>query len=154
MTPFFFTKYPIVHLYALVSAIFAFSLSANSLADEYYRWKDDAGVVHYGALPPAGVEAEKIKTYGGKKQSSRVTASAEASSSSSSGALPPEEQERRKKVAEAQKEACDAEKSRLELLNKPTRLRMKDESGNVRVLSQDEVMKEIELSKKFISDNC
>lgn len=129
------------------------TLSVTALSEEYYRWTDESGIVHYGSTPPSGVEATKVKTYGSK--ANRGTTPANPSTdAAASGNLPPEEAERRRKVADAQKKACDEEKSRLELLNQPTRLRMKDAEGNTRVLSQDEVMQEIEVSKKFIQDYC
>ncbi|TVZ38384.1 uncharacterized protein DUF4124 [Alteromonadaceae bacterium 2753L.S.0a.02] len=152
-----YTKPLKFHLPSVAALILLLSFAYQANAQDYYRWMGEDGVVHYGSNPPPGVEAEKIKTHGGPKKApdtaNNDTAPGVASETDTAN-LPPEEMERRRKVAEAQKRVCEDEKNRLEVLNKPTRIRMKQPDGSTKILSQDEVMKEIQTSKKLIEENC
>jgi|GEM_PF-1151956 len=134
--------------------------SPIALSEEYYRWLDEQGVVHYGSTPPPGVEATKVKTYGGSSKSTNTTRNTPSSETKAEAPmedlsnLPPEEVERRKKVAEAQKKVCDQEKARLAVLNKPGRIRMKQPDGSFTYMSQDEIQSEIATTKSVINDAC
>ncbi|WP_185231878.1 DUF4124 domain-containing protein [Teredinibacter franksiae] len=134
--------------------------STASFAEDYYRWKGPDGVVHYGSHPPTGVEAIKIKTYGGKSTppetyGGQSNAQADEQTPAEEEVdLPPEEVERRRKVAVKQKQMCEDERKRLGTLNRPGRIRMKQPDGSVRYMTQEEVQQEIATTQKVISDSC
>lgn len=135
-------------------------LSGAATAENFYRWVDDAGVVHYGSMPPQGVDAVKIKASGASGKTSRErTADKNGAIVPETDApnladLPPEEIERRRKVDERMKQDCESEKTRLEALNKPGRIRMQGEDGSHHFLSQNEIFTEIQSTKQRIKETC
>ncbi len=48
--------------YRCVIGTVALFLATAALGEEFYRWQDDNGQIHYGQQPPEGVEAKPIKT--------------------------------------------------------------------------------------------
>jgi len=131
-----------------------FLYASPSLAEDFYKWVDEAGVVHFGSMPPQGVEATKMKSYGKSKKALADEKAKDSSAENESGKLPPEEIERRRKVAEKMKSDCKNEKERLEALNKPGRIRMDQGDGKSRYLSQDEIYEEIRRSRQRIKETC
>lgn len=121
-------------------------------AANYYKWIGEDGVVHYGATPPKGVEAELVKTYGGvgvTSTQSQDTASPGSAGDAGSPAvqLTPEQ-------IEAKNQRCAEERERLSVLSKPGRIRMSQADGSVKYLSEEDIAREIEITKKVIADSC
>ncbi len=142
---------------SILAGIMLVTFSLLSVAEDYYRWVGEDGVTHYGSKPPSGVEAVKVKTFGGSSTPASSTDTDTAATEEEAvdeANLPPEEVERRRKVAEKQKEVCEAEKKRLEVLNRPGRIRMKQPDGTTRYLTQDEIQQEIATTNQVISDSC
>lgn len=144
---------------AVASVLGGWLLAGQVAAENYYRWTDETGVVHYGSTPPKGVEAVKVKTWGGGSKTgdsaTEQTASNEAENSAAPAAPPsPEEKERQRKVAERQQEVCKQEQQRLEVLKRPGRIRMKQPDGSFRYMTQDEIQQEINTTQKVIGDSC
>jgi len=135
-------------------------LSVTATANDYYRWVDGEGVTHYGATPPQGTNAVKVKTWGGTstpvddEPASTEPAAAAEDDLGVEENLPPEELERRRRVEEKQKEVCDTETKRLEVLNRPGRIRMKQPDGSYRYLTQSEIQQEIATTQQVIADAC
>lgn len=121
-----------------------------------YRWTDESGIVHYGATPPLGVEAELVKAgtsnSPGEDESSTATPGAEGEAAQGEAAAPevklsPEMQARKDTM-------CKEERERLASLQKPGRIRMKAPDGSIKYLSMEEVQAEINTTKKVIEDTC
>lgn len=128
--------------------------SAPVQAAEYYKWVGEDGVVHYGATPPKGVEAELVKTYGGvgvtsssQSQDATGPGAAGESTAGSEVQLTPEQ-------IEAKNKRCTEERERLTVLSKPGRIRMSQADGSVTYLSEEDIAREIEITKKVIADSC
>ncbi|SMF42931.1 protein of unknown function [Alteromonadaceae bacterium Bs31] len=144
---------------SILAGIVLTAFSVTSFAEDYYRWVGADGVTHYGSSPPQGVEAVKVKTYGGAgagedSPEASFTGAAADEPAADEANLPPEEVERRRKVAEKQKEVCEAEKKRLEVLNRPGRIRMKQPDGTARYMTQDEIQQEIATTNQVMADAC
>lgn len=121
-------------------------------AANYYKWVGEDGVVHYGATPPKGVEAELVKTYGGvgvtsSQSQDTTTPGAAGDSGSPAVQLTPEQ-------IEAKNQRCTEERERLSVLSKPGRIRMSQADGSVKYLSEEDIAREIEITKKVIADSC
>jgi hypothetical protein len=131
---------------------------SGSHAEDYYRWVNDDGVTHYGSTPPQGVEAVKVKAYGGQNTAAPSESDEAASETEDLSLddenLPPEERERRRKLADKQRKICDDEKSRLSVLEKNGRIRMKEQDGSYRYMTQTEIQAEIATSKNIMKDVC
>lgn len=132
--------------------VLACILSTPVNAAEYYKWVGDDGVVHYGASPPKGVEAELVKTFGGvgvtkPSQETSDPGTAAGSATGSTAQLTPEQ-------IEARNKRCTEERERLAVLTKPGRIRMSQEDGSVKYLSEEDIAREIEITEKVIADSC
>ena len=141
---------------SLVSAILMLATMSALAQNAVYRWTDESGIVHYGATPPLGVEAELVKS-GGPASSLNDNnppanggddnSEAEGDGSQPSVQLTPEMQARKDAL-------CKDERERLATLQKPGRIRMKQPDGAVKYLSMEEVQTEINLTKQVINDTC
>lgn len=123
-----------------------------------YRWTDESGIVHYGATPPLGVEAELVKA-GGPGSSSDGDGGAPAGATDAEGnpvdAEAAQPEVKLSPEMQARKDAmCKEERERLATLQKPGRIRMKAPDGSIKYLSMEEVQAEINTTKKVIEDTC
>ncbi len=122
----------------------------NAFSDEYYRWKGNDGVIHYGARPPEGVEAELVDTWG-KSLGDGPAEATEKKTGVDQGSA----KDKQKELAVERKQQCEDERARLKTLTKSgTKIRMKQDDGTTRFLSSDELSKEIDMSQKFINQAC
>ncbi|VUD68307.1 hypothetical protein TDB9533_04091 [Thalassocella blandensis] len=140
-------------LIGIMLVVFPIGMATSiSYAENYYRWKDANGQIHYGSRPPVGVEAEKVKTYGGRSSATETNSSAETSENpdETGGSADVDTQ----KIAAEQKKQCDQERQRLATLKSTSRIRMKDNDGKTRYLNADEVSNEISMSQEFLNDAC
>ena len=116
-------------------------LAANSYSGDYYRWVID-GITHYGAAPPAGVEAELVTTYNDNGGSDADSPANDIDAKA-------------KDLREQRAQQCADEESRVATLKSSgARIRMTDEKGESRYLTVDEIQSEIALSEKFLNEAC
>jgi hypothetical protein len=143
---------------SLISTIAIAALTQQGFAQTYYKWKDEAGVWHYGAIAPHGVEAIAIQTKGGSSKSIPSTASSDENSESSEtedNAAVEYFVEKQPEMTKAErKKYCDAAKSNLETLNSKAVIRKRDANGEVTVISDEERQNEIDNAKQTIKDFC
>lgn len=137
-------------LLALSAAILLSSIGTNTYAKgEYYRWTGDDGVIHYGARPPEGVEAELISTWGKSKAENT-----EQIGSNSKG-TDDDAGKKQKEVAAARAAECEDEQNRIKALSTPgRRIRMEDANGTLRYLSIEEIQSELKRSQDFVNQAC
>lgn len=119
-----------------------------------YKWTDKDGVTHYAEHPPTNVtNAEKIRsnvTPGNSPvqyQSPTAQAEAKRNQATQDESLSPEEQA-------AKKARCDIARKNLESLNTFVRVREKDENGEIRFLSEEEVNDRKEKFKSVLNKEC
>lgn len=130
-------------------------IASSGYADSYYRWKDENGQIHYGSRPPQGVEAVKIKTYGGGTSTeSNTPDQASNSGSDSADGDSGSQSETAQRISAERKQQCDNEKQRLSTLESSARIRMKNDDGSTKYLSPEEQAKEISTSKEFLKNAC
>lgn len=139
-------------------------------ADQIYRWKDEAGVVHYGDQPPEGVKATLV----GVKPNTVQIASPEPASRPPTGeeAADPEtgepeisyaeqsRQERAERRRQQQEEArrleadCATMQRQKDWVEPSPRVIVEDEEGNPRRLDDDERLELLEEANAFLEENC
>lgn len=125
---------------SLAMALSLAGLCLNAAAAEYYRWKDEQGVVHYTDKPPLNIKAEKLKTNKSPPPSrSEPEAETEDEPSADSTKNP---------------ERCEMERKRLAVLQNNQQIRMRDDEGNLRDLSTKEIEEEIAFSKSSVERYC
>lgn len=136
-----------------VIAACALSSASTVMAAEYWRWKGEDGVIHYGSTPPKGVEAEKVVTYGGVSKSASATPTPQSTSNDT-----PEDSEPKVELTPEmqalKRERCEEEKKRLAVFENSGRIRMKQADGSTKYLSVEEIQKEIATTKQVIADTC
>ena len=113
--------------------------SLDVCADDLYRWTDSRGVVHYTDKPPHGVNAEKLSVTNtptlANPRTDEVEDTAEA-------------------PADPDAVRCQAERDRLAILEKNSRVQMENRDGTVRELSEEEMRQEREFSQRAIERFC
>ena len=124
-----------------LSLVFSGNLSA---AESYHRWKDENGVTHYGSTPPTGVNSEKINARATPKTKAKDVVDDSTNL------------ENTKKLLSAERQkTCERERQRLTTLKSSgANIRMKDENGKSKVLTPEEIAKEIHGSEAFLQQAC
>lgn len=131
---------------------FAVSFANTAAAAEYWRWKGEDGVIHYGSTPPKGVDAEKVKTYGGVSRSAETQSDGASSSDGAKAAQPEEELT---PEMQARRDArCKEERDRLAVFKRPGRIRMTQADGSTKYMSEQEIAQEIAITNQVIADTC
>ncbi len=114
-------------------------LAGAAQAADFYKWTDANGTTHFTDKPPSGVEAEKLSL-----QPPAAPAALDAS-------VGDDQPEGRRQPDE---ERCELERERLATLESSWEIRMRDDSGAMRVLSTEEVKQEIALSQAAVARYC
>ena len=142
-----------------VAAAALFVLTAalpTTAANTHYRWLDDRGnPVHSDRPPPKGTDYEVITT--GSSLIRKV--------SGDEGAVPPETQPRvgnefdqidMEAPAEVEKnpEYCERAQKNLEALENANRIRVRNDQGEMRILSDEEREAEKIKARDAIADHC
>lgn len=121
-----------------------------------YRWTGDDGVIHYGAMPPLGVEAELVKAGGpnvGGDSTDTAAVSGDSDTAAEGDNAPPAV-ELSPEMKARKEAACKEEQQRLATLQKPGRIRMQQPDGSTKYLSVEDVQAEINITQQVIKDTC
>lgn len=141
-------------------------IGSSSLAEEYYTWVDENGVRNYGEKLPVGYEGAKLEAEADQNYkpdaSSASADTADASDSSEEGEeesdsdidISKETAEIEAQIAKEKRSNCGIGKRNLAQLQGYSRIRVKDEEGNEKVLSESEKQSEINEARKIIRENC
>ena len=122
------------------------------------KWVDEDGVVHYGDTPPLRVQAEPVSVTrppsnpgkplprlnpGGDKAGATARAGA--------GGTPEPKKFNPKKDA---KRICERARSDLQVINRSSRVKLKQADGTERYMSAEEIQQRREKSQKLIEEYC
>ena len=130
-------------LLTAIMMIFAGSASAG-----LYKWVDSDGNVHYSQKPPRDQQFERLKPPAAAPEDSKPLYQ---SAPTKNTVIPPPATET-KKNEKLRAENCANAKKRLSIYQVYRRVR--DDEGNITVLSDKERAKNIENAKKAVSDFC
>lgn len=126
------------------------TLSIQAGPAGHYRWTDENGTVQYSDRPPEGIDAEFIKFSGGTKSSKSTGGKAgEESARADTGKdLGPMEVMPLKDSG-----LCEQARKNLQAL-KGARIRITEEDGSKRFLTEEEKEGQRENARKFEKINC
>jgi len=126
-----------------------------------YKWKDAQGQVQFGQFPPAGVDAERIKTphapharppaSAGPDLQERVRALEARKAAEQEKAQA--EQQRREQAARV-KQNCENARLTIQRLGRGGNRRYRMPDGSYQRFNAEESRKRIEESRKYIKENC
>ena len=147
---------PMPHYFFILTMMLAFSSSLP--AEILYKWKNQEGVTHFGAHPPT--EATNVETV-------EVEHTATDSETKSWQTIRQEQQTSDKTAADAASfdQALDSARKQKDTLCKQAkqaridlesrhRVRLKQEDGSYRVLSQEEKEAQIKQAEEAIAEYC
>ena len=136
--------------------------TADTMADEIYRWVDENGVVHFGDRPDSPDNAETVRI-----ESSSEAPAAEPDSPYSGQQQEPTlsyAQQQRDERAKERNERADKMKSlaiECEQANKTVaslepviRVMVEQPDGSVVRMNDDDRLEHLRVAKEFIADNC
>ena len=164
--------------YLALTALLLLS-TAGAAATEIYRWVDADGSVHYSSVAPRDIPHERIDP-GGIRRPAPTLASPDLRDSAPPATLPvPErvapandetdltaaqEEARRALAAEAaasraalieqQRELCQQARERYRQLTTHARVRVRSESGETRLLSEEELQSQLAQAQNAIVTHC
>jgi hypothetical protein len=143
--------------------------SAASAEEEYYTWVDENGITNYAERNPSGYEARFVtreqQRFGYRTKENKPeapgaedaqgTAGATADANSDIDAEIAEEKNRiDQEIAAAKKSNCNIGKLNLAQLSNYNRIKVKDDEGEVRILSDEEKQGRIDRAQATIAENC
>lgn len=138
----------------------AFALATASVSAEIYKWVED-GTVHYGNTPPAGQQAESVKTPAGPPKARTETAR-EALDERIEQDEEWREQEADKQeqargadqLQEARKQNCDNARKALQQLENSRRLQYINDEGERAFLTEKQRQQRMDEARKLVQENC
>ena len=148
----------------LIGLLILLSATTSNAEDEYYTWVDEDGVVNYSEHNPQGFDARFITRSQRFGYQSDEPLEQEAPEQTAAPAADEERdidveiatQKARidKEIAAAKKSNCNIGKLNLAQLQNYNRIKVQDDDGQVRVLSEEEKQSRIDRAKTTISENC
>ena len=157
----------------LILGICCFTAVAATAEEEYYTWVDENGITNYAERNPEGINATFVsqsqsfgRRPGGRSAAESPAASADPSASQSAatgnGNLGPDpdalvnEQAAilAAERADIMRKNCEIGKNNLAQIKAFSRLRVTDENGQNRILTEAEKEARAEVARQTIRDNC
>ena len=153
----------------LLLSVLGLGINCGAFAAKYYKWTDDSGVTHYGAIAPHGKESQAIDVRTGESRSAATDKSAPRDSKpptsaakpptstepADSGETEPARQEDERAQQEQRNKNCELARENAEILRTRARVRVNDpDTGELRYLSPDEKKAREEATAKSIEENC
>ncbi|WP_439135162.1 DUF4124 domain-containing protein [Pseudomaricurvus sp.] len=124
-------------------------LSGQALAKEFYKWKDEDGVIHYSSQPSKTHKSVKV-------HASNIKGDPEAASGQNKNNGENEETDSKAAAAEAYQkdpERCAAAQKNKKTLQENARIRIK-EGDEYRYLTPAEIQKQMDMANQAISEDC
>lgn len=132
-------------------------LASNTHAAKLYKWVDEKGVTHYGETPPDLDTATRlnIKT-GASSDQAKAVEKLEASRKAKmeTNDAPTTNEEVEAKNREIIQRNCEIQKRNLGQLTANRRIKETAENGEVRYLTEEDIMARKKEIQKYISENC
>lgn len=139
----------------LVSAVL---MSGNVQAEDgYFKWTDPDGRTHLGDRPPpAGTDYEFVSADTGVR---RAVSAEDSASSSAAPAMPqpapPEQALAQQQITiEKNPEYCEQAKGNIDTLDSVARIRIRDNDGEMRFLTEDEKSVQRQKAVDMIAVHC
>lgn len=150
----------VIHMRRYLLLIILTSLCAQSFAaNTYYKWKDEAGVTHYGETPPSTQNAVKIRVSSGAPSDPEPADQSATATQPQAGSNPlPTEADINRKIRERNKaikeKNCEIQRQNLGQIRSNGRIRETDDNGQTRYLSGAEIDRRRGEIETFLRENC
>jgi hypothetical protein len=140
----------------------ALAAPGHLLGADVYKWVDEEGAIHYGAAPPLGVDATRVRvSHGPGSPASRASDASDAEQAEqdadpAAGDAPAGEagdQVNGVDPDEAARVCADARRN-LQTLKTHGRVRERDAEGNVVVLTDEQKQDRINQAEELIETYC
>ena len=147
----------------LIGLLILVCAATSNAEDEYYTWVDEDGVVNYSEHNPQGFDARFITRSQRFGYQSDEPLEQEAPEQAATAAeverdidveIATQRARIDKEIAAAKKSNCNIGKLNLAQLQSYNRIKVQDDDGQVRVLSEEEKQSRIDRAKTTISENC
>lgn len=125
-------------------------LLVSPLQAGLYKWTDEQGNVHYSQKPPRDVQYEKMKVDKAPPPSSTASEASSSEGEVAPGSKALADEEARNK--EIRSKNCAAAKQNLRAYS--VYRRVKDETGKIRLVPQEEREEKIKQAKKAVAEFC
>jgi hypothetical protein len=153
-------------LYLCFGLCCALGCSSSAWSAEIYRWVDESGTINYTQHKPIGVDFTQLTTAGRPVHVSRRSADAKAGVedpakdklSKAEQALLDDrkarQEERQAEIARIRDANCSKSRRMLTRLTATERIRIRENNGDERVMTEDERQQRISNTQQNIVDNC
>jgi hypothetical protein len=145
----------------IVTGSLLLSLSVSTMASEVYKWVDAQGVTHFGSQPPQGQEATQINTTLPPPKAPTSEGLPAPEDLPPLDSAEPDQEAIDEKVRQevAAKEAerrkyCETVRTNLSQLQNNPRVRVAEENGEMRRLTEEERQERIEEAQQAIAEHC
>jgi len=128
-------------------------LMTSPLSAAIYKWKDEAGQVHYGSTPPQGTAAQRMgvsTTF--TPAPSKKTTKTDAANDKTTEAGSPEDND--PYTQQQHDTLCKNARKDIETMNKSGRLRVKQEDGSTAVMSDTDREKRMKKMQEMVKKHC
>jgi len=156
------------YLFLVVPALLLLSLGHSGLAmdEPYYTWVDEDGVTNFSQRNPRNVDADfisKSQVFGAKQAPARrgsrpgqipAVEPVAAPTPQKEEAVSQEAQAVKEEIARIRASNCSIGRKNLAKLEAYSRIRVSDDKGGERVLTDEEKQQRISAAQKTIKDNC
>ena len=130
----------------MASLLATSALAADSTKAKVYTWTDDKGVIHYGERPPKDANAKLVKTRTGHSEPVPQATSPKKEEPAA------ETQQQMQRVIDP--ERCELARKNLRTLDGHARIKIPDEQGNLRYLTEQEKADKREEMEQIVQDSC
>ncbi|GAB1256319.1 DUF4124 domain-containing protein [Aurantivibrio plasticivorans] len=129
------------------------SLSTHA-AQTFYKWIDEEGVTHYSAQKPHGQQADEVTIRGGRQTSQSSSQASTPANTNNQKDSSPETTSNEEEFSRKDPERCNWAKDNLATLQSYSRVRVKEDNGELRYLSDKEKQSKIRDIQKIIDEAC
>jgi hypothetical protein len=154
----------LILILVLIPGLFCFAAVSATAEEEYYTWVDENGVTNYAERNPEGVRATFVsrnQSFGRRaadegRPSSQTAQQAQANSRALDPDALVDEQAAilAAEVNEIKRQNCEIGKNNLAQLKAFSRIRVSDDQGENRVLTEDEKEARSDKARQTIRENC
>ena len=133
------------NLITLSCLVLSLTLCTGAHAAKVYTWTDSKGVTHYGERPPKDVKATLIHARTGHSEPTPETEQPKPSTNNTPSGT---------QMLTQDPERCAQATRNLEALKSYNRIKVKDDKGELRVLSEDEKAERIADMQRIVDESC
>jgi len=130
-------------------------LSSNAVA-AIYKWKDEAGLVHYGSMPPQGIKAQRmgVSTAYTPTPAKKTAKSGSTENTGSGDKTTPDNDKKDKYTQQQHDTLCKNAQKDLATMNKAGRIRVKQDDGSSAVLSDKDRQDRVKRMQAMATKHC